>query len=137
MTIRIRGLIVAAVLGLVLAGAGCGSGGDVQILDIDPQAGPISGSQMVKILGHNFRTDIGYSVWFGRKRALSVTVVNPDTMVVTTPQYEDPGAVDIRIVADDGPAFRIPKGFKYQKATGNVMEQIGGTKATKKGNLAY
>lgn len=131
---------LSGVLGLcfALAVAACGGeGGDIEIHSIEPAVGGLQGDQVIKINGANFRTDIGYAVYFGRKKSMQVTILNPETLVTATPQQEEAGAVDIRIVSDDGAAFRIPNGFRYEDQGGNVVEQLGGAGAAKKGNLAY
>jgi hypothetical protein len=136
-----RGLFYAGWALLALLGplAGCKSGGTVAILDIDPKVGHTQGDQYVKIVGKNFRQDIGYTVYFGTKKSAQVTIVDPETLLATTPTGEKPGAVDVMIRADDGNAFRIPQGFKFEEMGGSVIEGIGagGVKKKDKGNLAF
>jgi hypothetical protein len=129
---------VAALL-LQLAGCGDSKGGDVEILDIDPKVGATIGDQYVKILGKNFRQDIGYTVYFGTKKSGQVTIVDPETLLATTPTGLKVGQVDVMIRADDGNAFRIPQGFKFEDMGGSVVEGLGsgGVKKQDKGSLAY
>ena len=104
----------------------CGDdGGELEILRMSPQSGALQGNQGVKIQGRNFRNDIGYTVYFGSQPAKSVTLLDPSTLQVMTPSRETPGAVDVYIAADDGPAFRIADGFRYEDMSGNVVEQMG------------
>ena len=120
--------------------AGCKpGGGDVAILDIDPKVGHTQGDQYVKIVGKNFRQDIGYTVYFGTKKSQQVTIVDPETLLAVTPTGIKPGQVDVMIRADDGNAFRIPQGFKFEDMGGSVVEGLGsgGVKKQDKGNLAY
>ena len=42
---------------------------DMVILDVNPRVGATQGEQPVQILGQNFRQDIGYTVYFGTKKA--------------------------------------------------------------------
>ncbi|NOY94758.1 MAG: hypothetical protein GXP55_26570 [Deltaproteobacteria bacterium] len=138
---RLRPLILSVSLSALMASAiACGqsSGGDVEILHMEPRTGALQGQQPVKIGGRNFRTDIGYTVYFGTKKAEQVTILDPETLLVITPQRDEAGDVDVTIRADDGAAFRITNGFHYEDRGGNVVEQMGsGPAKTKKGNLAY
>ena len=113
-------------LGWVGIASGCetATGGEMAILNLEPRAGASSGEQPVRISGANFRQDIGYTVYFGATRALQVTIMDDTTLVVATPSH-DPGAVDVVIASDDGPAYRIVNGFTYNDQGGNVMEQVG------------
>ena len=136
-----RGLLFTGCLAaLLMQLAGCDSkGGQVAILDIDPKVGATQGDQYVKILGKNFRQDIGYTVYFGTKKSGQVTIVDPETLLAVTPTGAKVGAVDVLIRADDGNAFRIPQGFKFEEMGGSVVEGIGagGVKKSDRGNLAY
>lgn len=136
-----RGLFFAVWALLALLGplAGCNKGGSVAILDIDPKVGHTQGDQYVKIVGKNFRQDIGYTVYFGTKKSAQVTIVDPETLLATTPSGTKPGQVDVLIRADDGNAFRIPQGFKFEDMGGSVVEGIGSGKVNQKerGSLAY
>jgi IPT/TIG domain len=137
-----RGLFYAGWGLLALLGplAGCKAGaGDVAILDIDPKVGHTQGDQYVKIVGKNFRSDIGYTVYFGTKKSAQVTMVDPETLLATTPAGAKVGQVDVLIRADDGNAFRIPQGFKFEDMGGSVINGLGsgGVKKEEKGNLAF
>ena len=119
--------------GLALVGLGaCGGseGGDLEVTNINPRAGATSGEQAVQILGNGFRQDIGYTVYFGTKRSERATILDEHTLVVATPMMDDPGAVDVVIAADNGPAYRVANGFTFEEQGGNVMEQVGEGAAT-------
>ncbi len=127
----------ATVLGTVACGE---DNGELQILRVDPQAGAIQGQQRVSIQGENFRADIGYTVYFGAQRATKVSLIDPHTLQVETPSVPEPTSVDIVVRADDGPAFRIADGYRYEDMSGNVMEQVGSGPGRQEGegsNLAY
>lgn len=112
-------------------------GGEVAILDIDPPNGATQG-RPIKIEGRNFRTDIGYTVFFGTKRSEQVTLIDPETMVVLAPQVEEPGTVDITIRADNGDAFIIHDAFEYQQVQGGIVDRMGeGPEKQQGGGLAY
>jgi hypothetical protein len=135
--------VAAALVGLSsLASTGCEStGGDMAILDVQPKVGHTAGEQPVRILGANFRNDIGYTVYFGTKKTGSVTIRDPETLDVVTPSGMAVGKVDIMIRADDGSAFRIKDGFAFEDMGGSVIGGMGntapGAKGEQKGNLAY
>ncbi|MFW6051100.1 MAG: IPT/TIG domain-containing protein [Myxococcota bacterium] len=128
---------LALALTLAASLVACEEGGDIDIHAIDPQVGATQGEQPVKILGDNFRTDIGYTVYFGKKKANQVTIQDEGTLLVRSPAVDDPGSVDLIIVADNGPAWKIASGFEYEDMGGNVMEQVGETEGKAKGKLAY
>lgn len=129
----------ALAIGLLLAS--CESGGAMTILDVNPRAGHTQGEQPVRIIGKNFRQDIGYTVYFGTKKTSSVTIRDPETLEVTTPSGMPEGKVDIMIRADDGNAFKIAQVFTFEDMGGSVVEGLGGPGGAKKGedkgNLAY
>lgn len=130
-------------LGLLLSTAcatqGCDAAGDMGILDVDPKVGHTQGDQPVKILGSHLRQDIGYTVYFGTRKSKQVTILDPETLLVSTPSNNDPGTVDIMIRADNGGAWRVKDGFKFEDMGGSVVEGLGNDAAGKanKGNLAY
>ncbi len=141
LTASVSGLVASLAIagGAVAAStAGCGaSEGDTVILNVDPRAGATIGDQPIKILGQHFRNDIGYTVYFGSKRAGNVTILNPETLLAVSPQVDAPGPVDITIRADNGPAWRISKAFKYEDMGGSVVEGLGeqtGPNSAKKQN---
>lgn len=116
--------LVFATLGLVACGGGT-EGGELKVTNIRPRAGATAGEQQVDIIGNNFRQDIGYTVYFGKKRSDRATFMDGNTLRVSTPSMEQPGPVDVIVVADDGPAYRIVNGFTFQEQGGNVMQQVG------------
>jgi hypothetical protein len=124
-------------LALALAATGCDSQGETSIQEIDPRTGALQGNQSVRIHGKNFRTDIGYTVYFGNKTASQVTILDEGTLLVATPERQDPGTVDIVITADDGPAWKVHEGFRYEDMAGSVVEKLGDDEGDAKGKLAY
>lgn len=117
----------AALLLGALTSTACGGGEDaaLAVWDIQPRAGASTGEQTIEITGEGFRTDIGYAVYFGSARAERTTIRDSHTLLVASPSGEAGSTVDVVVVADDGPAFRIEDGFAYQDQGGNVMEQVG------------
>ncbi|MGE0788838.1 MAG: IPT/TIG domain-containing protein [Sandaracinaceae bacterium] len=122
------GLALGALLTLALSGlSACGgdAGGELQITNIDPRAGATAGEQAVQIRGNGFRPDLSYTVYFGNKRSLRSTILDEHTLLVATPQMDAPGTVDVIVAADNGAAFRITQGFRFENMGGNVMENVG------------
>jgi len=124
-------------LALALPLLGCEGSKEMKVTGISPRAGHIAGDQTVEIQGHNFRTDIGYAVYFGDAKAKSLTIRSPEAIVVTTPSG-DPGPVDVTIRADDGNGYKLKQAFRYEDMGGSVVEGLGKSgEAKKKGNLAF
>lgn len=96
---------------------GCSGDGSIEITDLEPRSGKLEGDQPIKIIGKNFRKTTGYAVYFGAGKAGSVTIMDDNTLVVSTPQHEREEQVDVTIHADNGEAFKITKAFQYAKAT--------------------
>ena len=127
------------VLVTALGSLGCDDGGGAMtITGINPKAGHVGGDQTISILGKNFRTDIGYTVYFGNAKCKNVTIRDSQTIVVTSPQNPE-GTVDITVRADDGNAFLLKQAFKYENMAGSVVGGMGeaGDNRKGKGNLQY
>ena len=101
-------------------------GGELEIHDINPRSGATTGDQNIRIIGQNFRQDVGYTIYFGPNRASRATLLDTQTLLVSSPQVDEPQSVDVVVISDNGPAFRVTDGFSYVNQGGNVMEQIGG-----------
>jgi hypothetical protein len=139
---NLRWTVTGSAIALIgfFAIVGCESKGPMSITDINPKVGHTAGEQPIRIVGNNFRQDIGYTVFFGTRKAASVTILDPSNILVTTPSQSGPGSVDVTIRSDDGSAFRIPGGFRYEDMAGDVMGKLGEAREAKKeekGNLAY
>ena len=127
----------SALLFAALSLCACEGSKTMQVTGINPKAGHIAGDQTVEIQGKNFRTDIGYTVYFGTAKATAVSIRSSEALVVTTPAGQK-GPVDVTLRADDGNAFLMKQGFRYEDMAGSVVEGLGKSgEAKKKGNLAY
>ncbi len=125
-------LALGFTLGVFTVGCGEQAGGPMQVFDIQPRTADIAGDQPVDILGANFRTDIGYTVYFGNQRAQSVAILDSGTLRVRTPNVEEAQAVPVTVLADDGPAYAIRDAFSF------VLETQGAGGANQeRGNLRY
>lgn len=134
MTKSFRFSTTLAICGLAVGGlAGCeDENADPAIYDVEPRMGSIAGGQPVRIVGAHFRPDIGYRVYFGNKRSDNVTVLDESTLAAATPEHEEPGPVEIIVLADNGPAYKITGGFAYRDES-----QAAEAAQKAKGNLAY
>jgi len=104
----------ALTLILVAFGAfSCSGQAEPTVEHLDPNQGPVHGEQPVKIVGKNFRTDIGYTVYFGSVRSPSVTILDDKTIIAEAPVEDSPKEVDVTLYADDGSAFRIKSGYRF------------------------
>ena len=124
---------------LFLTAIGCDDGpAEIKILSMEPRVGPLNAEQPVKIGGKNFRTDIGYTVYFGNQKSNQVTILDPTTLVAVAPPGTAAADVDVQIRVDDGSAFRVVKGYRYEDQGGGVVEQLGNAPGkAKEGSLAY
>ena len=128
-TTSVMGLLAAA-----LTLAACEESVEMAILDVQPRKGNTQGEQPVRIIGKNFRQDIGYTVYFGNKKAQALTLRDPETIEVTTPTAMPAGPVDIMIRADNGHAFKINQAFSFEQSG---PAPAPGSTPEEKGNLAY
>lgn len=133
-----RGLCTVLFVSMLVPMSAC-SKKEMLVARIDPTAGATQGDQPVRIYGQNFRPEIGYTVYFGGRKAPAVIVLDEQTLLVKTPSQEAPSTVDITVRVDDGHAFRIAKGFRYENMAGSVIGNVGSTPAkSPAGNrLAY
>lgn len=131
------GSIVIIQLAIGAALFGCKGDGAVSITDLNPRRGDVQGEDPVRIFGNNFRNDIGYTIYFGAQKASSVVIVNPSTILLSTPAQRTTGVVDVTILADDGNAFRIPQGFSYENIRASAKGTGAEVKKEDKGNLAF
>jgi hypothetical protein len=126
-----------ALAAFCLLASACQTGSDMAVTGLNPRAGHIAGDQTVEIQGQNFRTDIGYTVYFGKGKAGNVTIRSKEALIVTSPSGQT-GPVDVTVRADDGHAFLLKQAFTYEDMGGSVVEGIGKPGTSKdKGNLAF
>jgi hypothetical protein len=103
---------------LMLALASCESkGGALRVDEVEPPTGVTPGGDQVVIKGSGFepgKTQV--EIRFGRARADQVSIASANKIIVTTPPG-DKGPVDVTLMFDHGPQFKIPQGFKYVSPT--------------------
>ncbi|QQR90341.1 MAG: IPT/TIG domain-containing protein [Myxococcales bacterium] len=122
-------LLSGMMCGLLLMA--CGGAAEATVKGIDPSSGPTDGDQPVRIMGSNFSSDTGYTVYFGKEKSDSVTLINDKTIVAVSPRINQEGAVDVTIYSDDGAAFRIKDGYRY------IIPSKGTTSNTESKKLRY
>jgi hypothetical protein len=108
----------AVVLVVVFAGA-CNTSGPLRVDKVDPPAGVHVGGDGVVIKGSGFqpgKTQV--EVTFGRRKAEQAIISSATEITVVTPAG-DKGPVDVTVSFDNGPAFKIPNGFRYIDPQGN------------------
>lgn len=139
----IRHLSIVALAAVAVLNLGTMTGckkdpNDMALQDLSPRAGAMQVEQPVTITGR-FRTDIGYTVYFGTERSQRVSVRDDETMVAVAPTSDRAGPVDITIIADNGPAFKISRGYVYEGTQGAGWENVGSgpQRNTGGGSLAY
>ena len=88
------------------------TGPAVSVTSVSPPSG-LAGTS-VTISGANFHS--GAAVTFGGVAATGVTVVDPNTIVCTTPAHT-PGAVDVVVTHPDSAAATLTSGFTYTAPT--------------------
>lgn len=98
---------------VVVVAAGACSDEAASVRRVYPNFSSLRGDEDVRIEGSGFRTDMGYTVYFGTQRAPSVMVEDDSVLVATTPGVDAPREVDVRIVADNGKTFLLKKAFRY------------------------
>lgn len=111
---------------------------DMALQDLSPRAGAMQVEQPVTITG-NFRTDLGYTVYFGTEKSQRVSVRDDSTMVAVAPTSDRPGPVDVTIIADNGAAYKIARAYAYEGTQGAGWENVGSgpQRNQEGGSLAY
>jgi len=122
---------------ILCLGLGCGEQSGMAVSSIDPDVGPLRGRHPVRVHGQNFRSDIGYTVLFGNRKADSVTILDQSTLMVTPPESPWAGQVDVTVRTDTGASFRIEKGFRYAELSSSIVEKLGEAEHSGKGSLVY
>jgi hypothetical protein len=91
------------------------------ITSITPDAGSELGDTEVVIRGSGFREFP--EVWFGDRRAPSVSQVNGTELRVSTPEHP-PGTVTVSVRTDEGEG-RLANGFTFVKETWTMTPRVG------------
>ncbi len=92
----------------------------MQVFRVEPDFGGLEGGKSIKIVGRNMRLDVGYTVYFGRRPAPRVSILDTETLLAVAPRA-DAGTVDITIRADHGPSFVVKDAFTYVDQAGALL----------------
>jgi hypothetical protein len=113
-----KNLLSLCAFALMLPLAACQSkGGQLRIDEVEPNTGVTPGGDQVVIKGSGFqpgKTQV--EIRFGRARADQISIASATTITVVTPPG-DKGPVDVTLMFDHGPQFKIPQGFRYVPPT--------------------
>ncbi|MEM7137406.1 MAG: IPT/TIG domain-containing protein [Myxococcota bacterium] len=110
------------IIGAVVVLASCSkSTGQMGFERLDPNFGGLQGGKSVRVVGHDIRLDIGYSVLFGTEISPRVSIESESALVAVTPRRTSVGPVDVVVRTDDGSVFRIKDGFEYVNQGGQLL----------------
>jgi hypothetical protein len=89
-----------------------------------PPRGPLLGGRDITIRGAGFATGGNTEVWFGDVPGTNVRVMDPSTIVVTSPPGDNFDEVDVRVVDDNGVA-ELPDSFRFVNPSVAVFDRWG------------
>ena len=95
--------------------------GPPKLTAIVPNEGPADGGIVIAVQGENLRPES--EVWFGSKKATTVSYGGPDGMAVALPKSAV-GTVDVLLLTAGHPTETIPDGFTYTPATADPGKMI-------------
>jgi len=121
--------IALALIVAVLAGLLCGCEKEFNVRKVSPAVGVIAGGEPVEILGSGFSTNMGITVYFGTKKAETVSIVGPDKLTVMTPGADGAGKVDVLIITDSGIELRMKEAFNYVEKSNMDIRDLGKRKS--------
>jgi hypothetical protein len=88
-------------------------GGPVKVDTVEPPQGTTAGGDEISLVGSGFQPGKTQAeVRFGHRKCENVTIASTSKIRVVTPPNEK-GPVDVSVMFDDGPSFKIPNGFRY------------------------
>lgn len=82
------------------------------ILSITPSEGDVSGNLLIDIKGEHFLNNA--KVYFDNVQLTNVTFYSSNQLKVRTPQWDDAGIVDVKVVNPDGQEDIKTDGFTYK-----------------------
>jgi hypothetical protein len=107
---------VRSLLALMLL-TGCGG----SQLRITPDRGGQAGGTAIRIEGDDFVDHGPPVVYVGPRAAKAVVVESRWLITAMTPQSDDPGTVDVKVVFEDGTELDLPDAFAYEAQSGIVL----------------
>jgi hypothetical protein len=108
---RVLGITISVAIWTLIAA--CTKGGPVKVDAVEPSQGTTAGGDEISIVGYGFQPGKTQAeVKFGHRKCESVTIASTGKIRVVTPPNEK-GPVDVSVMFDDGPSFKIASGFRY------------------------
>ncbi|WP_051416852.1 MULTISPECIES: IPT/TIG domain-containing protein [Paenibacillus] len=95
-----------------------------EITSITPNEGKLDGGLVITITGANFDTTA--KVYFN-DTLIQYTVYSKTQIKAVTPKWVLPGAVDVKVINDDGQVALLEKGFNYLTPPAPVLSSISPT----------
>lgn len=109
---RVLGITISVAIWTLIA-ACTSKGGPAKVDTVEPPQGTTAGGDEISIVGSGFQPGKTQAeVKFGHRKSESVTIASTTKIRVVTPPNEK-GPVDVSVMFDDGPSFKIPNGFRY------------------------
>ena len=109
---RVLGITISVAVWTLIA-ACTQRGGPAKVDTIEPPQGTTAGGDEVSIVGAGFQPGKTQAeVKFGHRKSENVTIASTTKIRVVTPPNEK-GPVDVQVMFDDGPSFKIANGFRY------------------------
>jgi len=118
----------------ILAASLFGCEKPLNVTDVSPKTGNVSGGEPLKIKGSGFSNNMGISVYIGSNKVDNVSIQGSELLTVSTPPANAPGEADIRIITDNGEEFLLSKAFTYiEKGSGAMdIRSLGERKSKRK-----
>lgn len=94
----------------------------LRIDSLQPSSAPLAGGTEVTIRGTGFLGEVRF--WFGNSE-VTTTVLDPQTVVVSTPEVFVEATVDVKLVSEAGQVL-LPGGFFFSDSSGGTGSGSGG-----------
>lgn len=121
--------IALALIVAVLACALFGCEKEFSVRKVSPPVGVIAGGEPIEILGSGFSTDMGITVYFGTRKADTVSISGPEKLTVVSPSADGAGKVDVLVITDSGIELRMKDAFNYVEKSNMDIRDLGKRKS--------
>ena len=116
---------------LAMGGIAC-QRGSAGVERISPSIGLMAGGEKVTIFGRGFQDNGLSAVYLGSHRAPRFGGISDTEAWFNTPLTSQKGAVDVRVVMQDGTEYLIPSGFEFMRRNRmaecvNISKKLNGT----------
>lgn len=113
MVCRVRLLICVGLMGLAACAKPSG---------VTPNHGRVSGGDPVRITGEGFLQHGAPVAYVGPRAAKGIVVESDRSLLLTTPEADEPGLVDVAVHFADGTVVDRPGAFQYE-ASGVILRK--------------